>query len=179
MLTELNRNQIEYIYRTYMVFDFPKDELKPLPMLLRMVEEGLCTYYALYEGGEVLSYFCLCVKDGFALVDYFAVNPNYRGQGIGTETLKYLKEKAGSNLIIIECEDVYATSDSAERHTRRKRVAFYTRSGFVRTGIKAKLFGVDYILLCFPDRGEQVKFGYETVYRAMLGEEMYNKNMML
>ncbi len=178
MLTVLNTEQIEYIYNTYMVVDFPPDELKPLNHLLRMVEEGLCTYYALSSGGEVLSYFGLCVKDGYALVDYLAVNPEKRGQGIGSETLKHLKEAAGDNTILIECEDTAATTDSAEKTIRTRRINFYLRAGFTLTEAKAKLFGVDYVLLTFPERsGEDTKFGYETVYRAMLGDEMYNKFM--
>lgn len=177
MLTVLNSEQIEYIYNTYMVVDFPPDELKPLNHLLRMVEEGLCTYYALSSGGEVLSYFGLCVKDGYALVDYLAVNPEKRGQGIGSETLKHLKEAAGDNTILIECEDTAATTDSAEQVIRKRRIAFYERAGFKLRGVKAKLFGVDYVLLTFPENAPNPKEGYETVYRAMLGDEMYNKFM--
>ena len=176
----LNKEQIEYIYNTFMVYDFPPDELKPLAHLLRMVEEGLCTYYALYEGKEVLSYFGLCVKDGFALVDYLAVTPKKRGQGIGSETLKFLKEAAGDNRILIECEDIAATSDPSEKNIRTRRINFYLRSGFTLTTAKANLFGVDYVLLTCPETGAaETRFGYETVYRAMLGDEMYNKYMKL
>lgn len=180
MLTKLDKKQIEYIYNTFMVVDFPPDELKPLPHLFRMVEEGLCTYYALYDGSEVLSYFGLCVKDGYALVDYLAVNPKKRGQGIGSEMLKYLKEAAGDNTILIECEDIAATTDFAEQEIRKRRIAFYERAGFKLRGVKAKLFGVDYVLLTFPEINDaDTKFGYEIVYRAMLGYEMYNKYMKI
>ena len=180
MLTLLNEKQIEYIYNTYMVVDFPPDELKPLAHLLRMVEEGLCTYYALYCGGEVLSYFGLCIKDGFALVDYLAVNPEKRGQGIGSETLELLKEAAGENTILIECEDISATQDEAEKTIRTRRINFYKRSDFTLTGVKANLFGVDYVLLTYPEKSDSVtRLGYETVYRAMLGDETYNKFMKL
>lgn len=180
MLTLLNEKQIEYIYNTYMVVDFPPDELKPLAHLLRMVEEGLCTYYALYRGGEVLSYFGLCIKDGFALVDYLAVNPEKRGQGIGSETLELLKEAAGDSTILIECEDISATQDEAEKTIRTRRINFYKRSDFTLTGVKANLFGVDYVLLTYPEKSDSVtRLGYETVYRAMLGDETYNKFMKL
>ena len=180
MLTLLKKHQIEYIYKTYMVVDFPPDELKPLAHLLRMVEEGLCTYYALFDGSEVLSYFGLCVKDGFALVDYLAVNPEKRGQGIGSETLKLLKEAAGDNTILIECEDIAATEDEAEKNIRTRRINFYLSSGFTKTTAKANLFGVDYVLLTYPEKSEaETKLGYETVYRAMLGDETYNKYMKL
>ena len=180
MLTLLKKHQIEYIYKTYMVVDFPPDELKPLAHLLRMVEEGLCTYYALSRGGEVLSYFGLCIKDGYALVDYLAVAPDKRGQGIGSETLELLKEVAGDNTILIECEDITATDNPQEKDIRTRRINFYKKSSFTLTDVKANLFGVDYVLLTYPEKSEaETKFGYETVYRAMLGDETYNKNMKL
>ena len=177
MLTKLDKKQIEYIYNTFMVNDFPPDELKPLPHLLRMVEEGLCTYYALFEGEEVLSYFGLCVKDGYALVDYLAVNPKKRGQGIGSETLRCLKQVAGENTIIIECEDIEKAGSGSEETVRRRRITFYERAGFRLRGVKTNLFGVDYVLLTFPANADDVRSGYETVYRAMLGDTLYNKYM--
>lgn len=179
MLTVLNRSQIEYIYNTYMVVDFPPDELKPLSLLLRMVDEGLCTYYALYEGDEVLSYFGLCVKDGYALVDYLAVNPEKRGQGIGSLTLEHLKKVADKNYIIIECENIDSAHDPAEKKIRKRRITFYERAGFRLSGVKARLFGVDYVLLTFPENTPDPKGGYERVYRAMLTDGLYNKHMEL
>lgn len=179
MLTVLNTEQIKYIYNTYMVVDFPPDELKPLSHLLKMVEEGLCIYYALFDGDEVLSYFGLCVKDGFALVDYLAVNPKFRGQGIGSKTLEMLKRAAGDNSIIIECEDIAFAESTEELTTRQRRIAFYQRADFRLTDIKTNLFGVDYVLLCYPQTETRTKHGYETVYRAMLGDETYNKYMIL
>ncbi len=178
MFTVLNNEQIEFIYNKYMSVDFPPDELKPLPHILKMVDEGLCTYYALFEGGEVLSYFGICLKDGYALVDYLAVNPEKRGQGIGTKTLEFLKEAAGENILLIECEDISAASDRSELEIRKRRISFYIRSGFFLTEVKATLFGVEYVLLTYPECS-RAKEGYSTVYRAMLGEEMYNKNMKL
>ena len=179
MMSLLNKEQIEYIYNTFMVYDFPPDELKPLAHLLKMVEEGLCTYYALFSGEEVLSYFGLCVKDGFALVDYLAVNPKYRGKGIGSETLKHLKEAAGDNRILIECEEIEKAETPEDVSIRKRRISFYTRAGFLLTDEKANLFGVDYCLLTYPQNPVGVKLGYETVYRAMLGDALYNRYMIL
>ncbi len=177
MFTVLNRDQIEFIYNKYMTADFPPDELKPLPHLLKMVEEGLCTYYARFEGEDMLAYFGLCVKGGYALVDYLAVNPEKRGRGIGTRTLEFLKAAAGDNHILIECEDISAAPDPGEKEIRKRRINFYTRSGFALTEHKARLFGVDYVLLTYPEKTPDPIFGYSTVYRAMLGEETYNKYM--
>ena len=101
-----NAQQITRIYNEYMVFDFPKDELKPLAHILSMVEDGTCTFYALKEDGRVLSYFSVCQNGNGLLVDYLAVNPELRGQGIGSRMLDFLKSIAEDKFIIIECEDV-------------------------------------------------------------------------
>ncbi len=180
MFSVLDKKQIEYIYNTYMIFDFPSDELKPLNLLLKMVDEGLCTYYALFdERSQVLSYFGLCVKNRFALVDYLAVNPEFRGQGIGTKTLNFLKETAKDKTILIECENIESSDNPEEREIRRRRIVFYERSGFKDSNVKARLFGVDYILLTYPQDATQVKNGYKEVYLSMLGKEMYDKHMEL
>ncbi len=177
MLTKLDKNKITHIYNTYMVNDFPPDELKPLGSILKMVDEGLCTCYALYDGEKVLSYFNLCEKDGYVLVDYLAVNPEMRGQGIGGRTLECLKEAAGNNCIIVECEDILKAVNPKEEIIRRRRIAFYQRAGFSLTNIKSRLFGVDYVLLVYPKEASNPAKGYSTVYYAMLGKEMYDKHM--
>ncbi len=179
MLTKLDTNQITDIYNTYMVKDFPPDELKPLAHILKMAQEGLCTCYAVYDGGKVLSYFNLCEADGYVLVDYLAVNPEMRGKGIGSMTLEYLKKAAGNNCIIVECEDIHKAVRSEEEIIRHRRIAFYERAGFALTDVKARLFGVDYVLLTYPKNANDLAKGYETVYRRMLGEELYNKYMRI
>lgn len=180
MFSILAKRQIEYVYNTYMVFDFPPDELKPLKSILKMVDDGLCTYYALFnECGEVLSYFGLCVKNGYALVDYLAVNPGFRGQGIGTKTLNFLKETAKDKTILIECENANSTNDPIEQQTRKRRVSFYERSGFKDSKVRARLFGVDYLLLTYPEDVSGAKSGYSEVYLEMLGKELYDKYMEL
>ena len=57
-----NNEQIVSIYNEYMTSDFPEDELKPLAQILSMVNEGTCTFYALRQNEEVLSYFSVCQK---------------------------------------------------------------------------------------------------------------------
>lgn len=179
MLTKLDTIGISHIYNTYMVNDFPPNELKPLSSILEMAEEGLCTCYAVYDGGKVLSYFNLCEKDGYVLVDYLAVNPEMRGQGIGSMTLEYLKKAAGDNCILVECEDILKAKDREEENVRRRRIAFYERADFRLTDVKARLFGVDYVLLTYPKNAPDPAKGYETVYRRMLGAEKYNKHMRI
>ena len=109
-----NAQQITQIYNEYMVFDFPGDELKPLAHILAMVEDGTCTFYALKEDGRVLSYFSICQNGSGMLVDYLAVNPELRGQGIGSRMLDFIKTLAGDKYVIIECEDLNSAKTSQD-----------------------------------------------------------------
>lgn len=176
-----NTQQIAAIYNEYMVFDFPKDELKPLAHILSMVEDGTCTFYALRQNEEVLSYFSVCQNGEGLLVDYLAVNKKMRGQGIGTKTLEFLKSIAQNKYIIIECEVVDKAKSSGEKITRKRRIAFYERAGFALTGVNSNLFGVDYTILTYPTNiaGEKAKQLYSSVYLRMLGKSMYEKFMKI
>ncbi len=176
-----NKEQIVYIYNTYMVLDFPKDELKPLAHILSMIEDGTCTFYALRKDKEVLSYFSVCANGQGVLVDYLAVNKKYRRQGIGTKTLEFLKSISENKYIIVECEDVQKAKDESDKKTRLRRIAFYEKAGFKKSGISSNLFGVDYIILTFPTdiSKDKTKELYSTVYLRMLGKSMYDKFMKI
>ena len=176
-----NNEQIASIYDEYMTVDFPKDELKPLAHILSMVEDGTCTFYALRKDKEVLSYFSVCTNGDGILVDYLAVNKKYRGQGIGTKTLNFLKSIANRKYIIIECEDEEKASDSDDRRTRLRRITFYERAGFKRSGVSSNLFGVDYIILSYPDdlSNDRIKELYSLIYLRMLGQSMFDRFMKI
>lgn len=176
-----NSQQIIKIYNEYMVLDFPKNELKPLAHILHMVEDGTCTFYVLRQNKEVLSYFSVCQNGQGLLVDYLAVNEKYRGQGIGTKTIDFLKSISDNKYIIIECEDEEKAKDEKDKNTRLRRIAFYERAGFKKSGISSNLFGVDYIILTYPDNisKDKVKELYSLIYLRMLGQSMYDRFMKI
>ncbi|MBQ1187282.1 MAG: GNAT family N-acetyltransferase [Clostridia bacterium] len=176
-----NLQQITEIYNNYMFFDFPKDELKPLAHILSMVEDGTCTFYALKNDKEVLSYFSLCQNGDGVLVDYLAVNQKFRGQGIGSKTLEFLKSIAKNKYIIIECEDIAKAQTVQEKEIRTRRINFYQKAGFSLAGVNANLFGVEYTILTYPTNitKSKTKELYSTIYLRMLGKSMYDKFMKI
>lgn len=176
-----NAKQITSIYNKYMTLDFPQDELKPLSHILSMVEDGTCTFYALREDKEVLSYFSVCINGKGLLVDYLAVNEKYRGQGIGTKTLDFLKSISQNKYIIIECENEEKAADVEDKKTRLRRIAFYERAGFRRSGVSSTLFGVDYIILTHPAdlSSDETKELYSSIYIRMLGQSVFDKFMKI
>lgn len=179
MLTPLSLDEIRYIYSTYMVVDFPQDELKPLSSIERMVADGICSCFAIYDKDVVVAYAFLCEYDGYVLVDYLAVNSDMRGEGIGSRLLKLLKERLDGKTLLVECEDIDFAENSSEAETRKRRISFYTASGFKVSSIKTVLFGVNYVILTYPGNCNTIAEGLEKVYRKMLGEESFHKHLKI
>jgi len=168
----------EAVYNEYMKKDFPSNELKPFFAIKKAMEEGTYTAFGAYRGGELYgyAYFATAEKDGetIALLDYFAVVPEKRGQGIGTEMLKALSpERLCCSCILIESESTDGTTDPREKEVRQRRIRFYENCGAVNTGVAARLYGVDYDILAVCRRGNSL--GEEEAYRLIgyMYNEMY------
>ncbi len=180
MLKRLSTAEIGEIYNKYMTVDFPADELKPLASILRMVEDGLCTGYADFLDGIMQCYVFLCEYEGFVLVDYLAVNPDIRGKGIGSRLLAELKRMLAGRVILIECENIDKSASPEEAEIRRRRIAFYETSGFKFSGVKTLLFGVDFVILTYPECDYTATAeGLGSVYRQILREELYKKHFSI
>ncbi|MBR0385140.1 MAG: GNAT family N-acetyltransferase [Erysipelotrichaceae bacterium] len=76
---------------------------------------------------------------------YFAVKPEYRDKGYGTRCLKLLQQNP--DRIIVDVEDPEAECDN--RRQRKRRVEFYRKNGFERTGISYNWRGEQYFIMSF------------------------------
>ena len=85
------------VYKIHMTRDFPAAERKPLSALLGMLREGRYFVYGCYEGERLAAYACLCRSDSgkTLLLDYYAVVPAFRSQGVGSGFLARLREVCG------------------------------------------------------------------------------------
>lgn len=76
--------------------------------------------------------FCYYVTDKDLLCLYYlAIDPAFRGKGVGSEVLRRLKEQGKPVALLTEAADV--PSDNARQRTRR--IAFYRRAGFHDLGV--------------------------------------------
>ncbi len=82
--------------------------------------------YSIYvvdgEGGDIKAFISVWDFGGFAYVEHFAVNPEYRNGGIGAQVLESLHELMGKQI----CLEV----ELPENELARRRIGFYTRNGF-------------------------------------------------
>ncbi len=168
-------SEIEEIYYTHMKNDFPPAELKPLNAIKYSVEKGWYTVYLAYDDSGVKGYaFIASCGDKIGFLDYFAVVKDYRSTGIGTEFFKKLAQLSDSDCILLETESVESAKNEEEIVTRKRRIAFYRRSGCVNTGCMYNVFGVEYNVFINKDIELTEEFlakllsAYEYAYAAIL-----------
>ncbi len=122
--------------------------------------------------------------DSLLLLDYYAVVPAARQQGLGSSFLERLQEYLTAiKGIAAEVESIDATSDQAERAQRLRRLTFYQRAGFRRTSLTGNIFSVDYDfvyrpVLSDPDDSDLLA-GLLALYREMLPKAMFDLNIHL
>lgn len=176
---ELDRKQIIDIYNTRMVNDFPANELRPLKMILEPYDKGTYICYAIKEDSDdVLGYAFFVKHKNHYLFDYLAISDNKRGSGIGTLFLQLLKEKLQfSDSVIGEVEDPECSDKENDKILQTRRLNFYLRNGYIDTGVRVKLFGVDYIVLEMElnknHSADEISALYKEHYRNMLPEKLY------
>ena len=105
---------------------FPKDEYRPYEEQRALLADPRYTLYVhRAKGGEVDAFLAVWQFEAFAFLEHFAVLPEFRGAGIGSEMLQEFIEnrKANGGLIFLEAEPI--TDDITAR-----RIAFYKRNGF-------------------------------------------------
>lgn len=188
-LRELNdRREITRLYRERMVRDFPDNERKPLGMLLRGLRRREYVLYGLCEGEDLLGYAIFYVlRDGQGesyLFDYLAIDEARRDAGLGTAFLRLLAETLrGAVCVLGEVEDPAAAPDEAARAQRLRRLDFYRRNGCRETGLRCRLFGVDYLVLELPapDAHDQetLRERYAAIYQQMLPKRFLRRHFLL
>lgn len=181
VVRKLVKEEISYIYQTYMTQDFPPQELKPLGHILKSMERGYGFALGIYKGADLMGYAVLIVTAKSALLDYFAIVKAYRGKGVGHEAFRLLQnyfeeQLPGINGIYIEAEQIDKAKDEKGRTIRRRRIAFYQSCGCEMTALESKLFGVEYSILYRQLGSTPVQPSFEAVdmiYRTMFKKTHY------
>lgn len=182
-LKTLTKDQLSDLYNDRMREDFPPSELKPLFVILDAVDKGIYEALGLYDGEEIVGYSCLVKQGTDYLVDYLAIYPSKRNSGIGSILVKLLFEHMdNTGNIIVEVEDPKFARDDDDRELRIRRFDFYFRNGCFDTGVRAKCFGVEFIILRMGKKKlEKQKCWdiYSAIYRSILPKDMYDENIEL
>lgn len=180
----LSLAQLEEVYKSYMIKDFPKSELPPLKVLKDRVDRGFYDCLGLYEDGKLRAYGHLIRnrQSGYLLLDFLAVCREVRGGGYGSHFLRLLGQYYGEEKgIFLECESERAAVDEEEWQMRHRRIHFYEKNGCYVTRTKEILFGVEFDILYLPlkEKACQADAELDQIYTMMLGQEGRKKHVSL
>ncbi len=173
----IDAEELKNLYETRLKEDFPPSELRPYSNMQYLLERGAYRCFVCREEGEPLAYALFAVRDGAALLDYFAVEPSRRGQGIGGRFLAGLRQLSGqfgAPYVLIEAESVESAQTAAQTEERQRRLRFYRHCGCRTTGVYSLLFGVEYQILAMPLSGEEgpgpeeTRAALESLYRLIV-----------
>ena len=179
----LSLPEVREAYRLLILQTFPDEERKPLGMIERALSRGRYQCYGAERDGQLLAcaFFVLLPGEGGTdcLLDYLSVREDLRGQGIGSVLLSRLAEAelAGLRTVLLEVDDP-DFAEGEEKRLRERRLAFYGRCGLADTGVRARVFGVDYRILRLPGSGSPLADAAETyaaLYRSFLPSLFYRR----
>lgn len=180
----LSMEELVVLYGLHMKRDFPKSELKPLPRLLELMKKKLYEPYGLFEGGKLAAYalYWKAKGESYVMLDYFAVLPERRGQGVGSVLLREMLERfcTAERGVFGEVE-IPDTGDEAVDDLRRRRLAFYDRAGMLRRGFTTKICEVPFQIISHgPEISDEALMEIDRkIYRTVFQGEEYKKNIFI
>lgn len=169
------------VYSYYLEI-FPEDERKPLELIKSSYEKHYTKIIEIIYKNEMVGFMLLNrVKDnGYAVLDYLAILPQYRNSKFGTKALQILLEQEKENSgIFIEIEKVGLGNSEEENLLREKRKNFYEKIGFKKLNFDLILFNVIYTPYLFSNKKDDEDFiigEIFSIYKAISGKERIRKN---
>lgn len=183
-ISVLSREQIKEVYEESMLVDFPDNERKPLSMIMKALDKGAYNCLGIIENAKVLGYAFFVKNHNDYLFDYLAVLNGKRNNGLGSFFLKHIADYyKDADSIIGEVEDPSCAKTEEDRVLQERRYNFYLRNGFVDTGVKANVFGADFILIEMnlgrTHSQDEIKKLYLNNYKSFLPRLMYYRKVKI
>lgn len=151
------------LYRLYLKA-FPPSERKPFSIIAKRHRSGKNDLWCLERDSKFLGFAAMVNAEQTVLLDYLAVEPRLRGQGIGTQALAKLKETYPRQGFFVEIESPF--EPGVDQIQRQKRKQFYLHSDMKPMKVMADVFGVKMELLgwnCCMDYERYHQFYYENL----------------
>lgn len=119
---------------------FPPDEQFP-PLKLRRLQGHGGRLLCFEDSGEYIGFVFTYERDAVLYVAYIAVVPDKRDLGYGSEMLEYVLEERKYRSVFLTAEAQTGQGDDLKQRVRRVR--FYNRNGWRRTGTVLLTYGVN------------------------------------
>lgn len=163
--------QIKALYKKA----FPRSERKPWSLMIKKQAQGTMEILSIEEeDGGFLGLSIFAFDKDLALLDYFAISEDRRGQGVGSKAIRLLQQRYEEKRFVLEIESTkHEAKDLAMRKSRKE---FYLRNGLHPMDFDVKLFGVEMEILA---NCEQLSFEeYLGIYLHACGSA-YSKCIFL
>lgn len=155
---------------------FPKSERKPWKLLIEKQSEGTMELLSIEDEDESFLGLAIFAFDkDLALLDYFAIEENRRGQGTGSKAIGILQERYRGKRFLLEIESTkHPVPDLAIRKSRK---AFYLRNGLHPMSFDVSLFGAEMEIL---SNCEHLTYEeYSDIYKHTCGREFSDKIFLI
>jgi len=129
------------LYRT----SSPRAERKPFGFIRKAYRQGKTDIWCILRDGTFLGFAATMNSPSLIMLDYLAICPKYRGQGVGTAALRQIMERYSHKEFLLEIESPFEPGPDQEN--RQKRKQFYVNCGMEPLYIMADVFGIKMELL--------------------------------
>jgi GNAT superfamily N-acetyltransferase len=144
---------------------FPANERRPLEPLVSD-QTGHGEILAFYDGEVFCGFACLLTWQDISHIIHFAIDEKFRGHGYGTQALDAMRKmKDGCRMIA----DVETEREGAlNNDQRRRRMAFYGRSGYEKSPVRYSWRDEEYVILVRGGTLTMKEFGnfWEAIEKA-------------
>ena len=128
---------------------FPPEERFPVDELVAMSAKPEVKFEAYHDDGLFCGFTYNIETPSYLYVLFLAVVADKRSSGVGSRILEHLKVQYPDRTHVLEIEPLDPAADNYDQ--RVKRLAFYERNGFTRTGFDLLEDDMRYTVLAMGD----------------------------
>ncbi|PSL50036.1 ribosomal protein S18 acetylase RimI-like enzyme [Chitinophaga niastensis] len=121
MISMIPTNIAEDAVKSLYEAAFPKEERRPWEQELQLIATGKIRLLTLAKEAAFAGFVCYWQLPAFSFIEHFAIHPDTRGGGAGTQVMQLLEAQLGT--IVLEVEP--PLTEQAIR-----RIKFYERLGY-------------------------------------------------
>lgn len=182
-IKKLNIRQIIVIYRNSLKYEFPANERRPLFLIINGIMAGAYECLGSFYKGRLVGYAFFLKHGNDYLWDYLAVLKKYRCKGIGSKIIQSIKVYyKTANSVIGEVENPAFAKDDKDNETMTRRLKFYLNNGCIDTKVRAKTFGVHFIIIQISGKtmsATNIAKLYRMHYKVSLPRRIYSGNIKI
>ncbi|MBR4318898.1 MAG: GNAT family N-acetyltransferase [Oscillospiraceae bacterium] len=172
-LVRMNSSELskaKYLYEQA----FPQEEQAPFALLCIKHHFADVDVLSIYAGKQWAGFFYIVNYKNLSYLFYFAVRPEFRGKGIGSQALQRLKKFYQGRKLFLAIEQIHKNVSNYEDRVSRKN--FYLNQGFQELHRNVQEGNVIYELLSIG--GDVTPEEYRNLIRSFTGRFLYHNITM-